>query len=104
MDVVLILLAVVFFLIGFFIPMIFCPRRFVRVPPDKAMVVYGKRYARGKGFRVVTRMAKFAWPSLTFLLPSACICEQHNCGGVKYDSGQRSKSWQGDSITLDGLF
>lgn len=57
-----ILIAVLVFLAGIFGPIVLYARRYKKVPPDKAMVVYGKRQIGKKGYQVISGGAKFIWP------------------------------------------
>jgi flotillin len=54
---VLILAVLIFILIGIY------ASRYKKVPPDKAMVIYGKRARKGtRGYSVVSGGGKFIWP------------------------------------------
>jgi flotillin len=59
---VTILLAILVFLAGIFGPVVLYARRYKKVPPDKAMVVYGRRQVGKKGYQVISGGAKFIWP------------------------------------------
>ncbi|MFQ6106929.1 MAG: flotillin family protein [Thermoplasmata archaeon] len=57
-----ILIAILVFLAGIFGPILLYARRYKKVPPDKAMVVYGKKQVGKKGYQVISGGAKFIWP------------------------------------------
>ncbi|MFQ5909204.1 MAG: flotillin family protein [Thermoplasmata archaeon] len=59
---VIILIATLAILAGIFAPIILYAWRYKKVPPDKAMVVYGKRQIGKKGYQVISGGAKFIMP------------------------------------------
>lgn len=59
---VVVLLAVLAIVAGMMAPLILYSWRYVRVPTDKAMVVYGKRQTLEKDYRIIVGGAKFITP------------------------------------------
>lgn len=59
---IVVIVAILVLLVGVFAPVLLYARRYKKVPPDKAMVVYGRRQAGKKGYQVITGGAKFIWP------------------------------------------
>lgn len=59
---VVVVVAILVLLVGVFAPVLLYARRYKKVPPDKAMVVYGRRQVGKKGYQVITGGAKFIWP------------------------------------------
>lgn len=59
---VIVLLATLAILAGIFAPIVLYSWRYKKVPPDKAMVVYGKRQVGKKGYQVISGGAKFIVP------------------------------------------
>ncbi len=59
---VTILIGALVILAAVFSPIILYARRYKKVPPDKAMVVYGKRQVGKKGYQVISGGAKFIVP------------------------------------------
>jgi flotillin len=59
---VIVLIAILAILAGVFGPIILFARRYKKVPPDKAMVVYGRQQTKKKGYQVISGGAKFIWP------------------------------------------
>ena len=49
-------------LIVFFIMAAVYASRYKKVPPDQAMVVYGKAAEKGKAYSITTGGGKFIWP------------------------------------------
>lgn len=61
---VLFLVAVLAIVAGAFAPVLLYSWRYKKVPPDKAMVVYGKRQTLEKDYRIIIGGAKFIVPLL----------------------------------------
>ncbi|MEE8183649.1 MAG: SPFH domain-containing protein, partial [Thermoplasmata archaeon] len=59
---VILLIAVLAIVAGIFAPILLYSWRYKKVPPDRAMVVYGRRQIGKKGYQVISGGAKFIVP------------------------------------------
>lgn len=59
---VILLIAVLAIVAGVFAPILLYSWRYKKVPPDRAMVVYGRRQIGRKGYQVISGGAKFIMP------------------------------------------
>ena len=59
---VILLIAVLAILAGVFAPILLYSWRYKKVPPDRAMVVYGRKQIGKKGYQVISGGAKFIYP------------------------------------------
>ena len=59
---VILLIAVLAILAGVFAPILLYSWRYKKVPPDRAMVVYGRKQIGRKGYQVISGGAKFIYP------------------------------------------
>jgi flotillin len=59
---VVVLIAALTILLSTFAPVVLFSRRYKKVPPDKAMVVYGKQQVGKRGYQVISGGGKFIWP------------------------------------------
>lgn len=63
-EAALLLIATMAIIAGAFAPVLLYHKRYVKVPPDKAMVVYGKRQTLERDYRIIIGGAKFIVPLL----------------------------------------
>ena len=59
---VILLIAVLAIVAGVFAPILLYSWRYKKVPPDRAMVVYGRKQIGKKGYQVISGGAKFIYP------------------------------------------
>jgi len=57
-----ILMMMVMLIIAFFVAFLIVVPRFVQVPPNRALIVFGRKTGQGKGYRILTSGGTIIWP------------------------------------------